>query len=188
MRGEVQKGAKTLSQQKPQPTDDDRPTLGDAIFLGREAETLSSLIAEQVEAVFQRLGIVIPVKSCSLLSALAESEPASAADLARALDHSHQLVLQKIPALIKLGLIHRRRDPEDARRRVFRLTEEGVAQLARLQRLEPALEQAYLELYQELGVDLREALSRAAGGLRQRSLLERFPAAELVSADSPQES
>ncbi|MEM9598520.1 MAG: MarR family transcriptional regulator [Acidobacteriota bacterium] len=156
--------------------------LGDAIFLGRSADALSQLIAKQVEAVFDGADIRIPVKSCSLISTLAALEPASAADLAKALDQSHQLVLQKIPALLGAGLLDREKDPGDGRRKVFRLTPEGHRQLERLQGLAPAIEAIYQELYRELGVDLRAALDGAAASLRDRPVAERLEGPSLSGA------
>ena len=100
--------------------------IDDVAFLGRTVERLSVLIAEQSKAVFDDRGIVIPVRSCSLMTVLAKLGAASASDLARELGHSHQLVMQKIPKLISLGLIRDRIDDEDARRRLFQLTDKGI--------------------------------------------------------------
>lgn len=150
--------------------------LENRIFLGRDADAFSTLVAKQIEAVFAQVGIIIPVKSCSLLSSLATIEPASAADLAKALGQSHQLILQKIPALLDSDLILRGRDAKDGRRKIFSLTAEGKLQLDRLRKLSPAIATIYAELYDELGVDLRAALEEASRRLRERTLMERIDA------------
>jgi DNA-binding MarR family transcriptional regulator len=144
------------------------------VFLGKSADALNVLIAQQTEILFQHAGIIIPVKSCSLLSTLATLEPASAADLAQALEQSHQLVLQKIPALIQLKLIRRKNDPADARRKLISLTASGRRQLRLLQNLSPKIKDIYAKLYLELGVNLQTVLSRTVHSLLLRPLIERL--------------
>ena len=107
--------------------------IDDAVFLGRAVERLSILIAEQSQTVFDTMGIVIPVRSCSLMTVLATLGTASASDLARELGHSHQLVMQKIPKLSRLGLIEHHSDDDDARRMIYRLTDEGTRQLKKFE-------------------------------------------------------
>ena len=84
-------------------------------FLGRLSEQLSELIEQQSAEVFKRAGIIIPVKSSSLMGAIGTLGPISVADLVRALDRSHQLIQQKMPKLLALGLVSRRPDPADQR-------------------------------------------------------------------------
>ena len=145
--------------------------LDDPVFLGRAVERLSALIEEQSATVFQAHGVTIPVKSCSLVSVLAVRGAATAAELARSLDTSHQLVLQKIPKLLKLGLIETRQD-EDARKRTFVLTAEGTRQYGRFQRGSTAIRSAYSELFAEIG-DVFDLASRATEVLQKRTLAER---------------
>lgn len=150
----------------------DRPTVDDVVFLGRAVERLSVLIAEQSKSVFDDLGIVIPVRSCSLMTVLANLKSASASDLARELGHSHQLVMQKIPKLVGLGLIRHRNDEGDARRRVFELTDRGVEQLARFESCSELLRSAYEGLFAEVG-DVKDLVDRTAAALNRRPLDKR---------------
>ena len=118
----------------------------DRTFLGRLSEQLSELIEQQSAEVFKRAGIVIPVKSSSLLGAIATLGPVSVADLVRALDRSHQLIQQKIPKLVTLGLVTRQPDPEDQRVNLIAITERGCEQLALLDSLDGEFERAYAEM------------------------------------------
>lgn len=138
--------------------------IDDVVFLGRAVERLSVLIADQSQTVFDRMGIVIPVRSCSLMTVLARHGPATASDLARALGHSHQLVMQKIPKLLRLGLIEHRADRDDARRRVFHLTDDGADQVARFDRSTALLRAAYDGLFAEVG-DVRHCVDRTMDAL-----------------------
>lgn len=148
------------------------------MLLGKRADELSWLIERQFAPIFEARGIVVPVRSCSLLLHLGQAETASAADLARALGQSHQLVLQKIPVLLGRGLIERRRDPEDRRRRVFRLTSDGHRQVTLITEQSTAIGQLYQELYREIGVDLFDAIGRALTALRKRNLSDRLATIE----------
>lgn len=157
--------------------------IDDIVFLGRTVERLSVLIAEQSKAVFDNIGIVIPVRSCSLMTVLSNLDVASASDLARELGHSHQLVMQKIPKLLRLGLIQHGNDENDARRRIFRLTDEGVEQLAKFEKCRADLRDAYEGLFAEVG-DVRELVVRTADALVERPLAKRTKSLRLSAPAS----
>ena len=143
--------------------------IDDGVFLGRAVDRLSVLIADQSQAVFDRMGIVIPVRSCSLMIVLATLGPASASDLSRALGHSHQLVMQKIPKLVRLGLIEHRPDQDDARRKLFYLNDKGVSQLALFERCTALIRAAYDGLFAEVG-DVRQFVDRTMDALNATPL------------------
>lgn len=156
------------------PGSTDLPTaLNDITFLGRLSEALSARIEEQTRPLFEDAGIVVPVKSCSLLTALLEAGEASAADLARALGQSHQLVIQKCPALLRLGLVTQHSDPADARRNLFRVTEAGRDQLARIDAYSARISEVYRALFEEVG-DVHGAILKTLDALADKPLSERF--------------
>lgn len=142
-------------------------------FLGRLSEQLSELIEQQSAEVFKRAGIVVPVKSSSLLGAIATLGPVSVADLVRALDRSHQLIQQKMPKLVALGLVSRRPDPKDQRVILIELTDLGRAQLALLDGLDAEFERAYAEMEGDAG-PVFDAISRAIRSLKARPLIDRM--------------
>ena len=142
-------------------------------FLGRLSEQLSELIEQQSAEVFKRAGLIIPVKSSSLMAAVARLGPASVADLGRALDRSHQLIQQKIPKLVKLELVTRQADPEDQRMTLIEITDKGREQLALLDSLDGAFERAYAEMEQDAG-PVFDGINRAIKSLKARSLIERM--------------
>lgn len=142
-------------------------------FLGRLSEQLSDLIEQQSAQVFKRAGLVIPVKSSSLMGAIAMLGPVSVADLGRALDRSHQLVQQKIPKLVTLGLVARQPDPDDQRITLIEITDRGREQLALLDSLDGAFERAYAEMEQDAG-PVFDGIKRAIKSLKARPLIERM--------------
>lgn len=145
----------------------------DRTFLGRLSEQLSELIEQQSAEVFKRAGIVIPVKSSSLLGAVATLGPVSVADLVRALDRSHQLIQQKMPKLMALDLVSRRPDPNDQRVNLIEITDRGREQLALLDRLTPEFERAYAEMEEEAG-PVFDTIGRAIRSLKTRALSDRM--------------
>ena len=142
-------------------------------FLGRLSEQLSELIEQQSAEVFKRAGLVIPVKSSSLMGAIATLGPVSVADLGRALDRSHQLIQQKIPKLVKLELVTRQPDPEDQRVTLIAITDKGREQLALLDNLEGEFERAYAEMEQDAG-PVFDTTKRAIKSLQVQPLAERM--------------
>ncbi|MGH6649874.1 MAG: MarR family winged helix-turn-helix transcriptional regulator [Sphingopyxis sp.] len=151
---------------------DSASDLDDISFLGRLSEALSQRIEEQTRELFDDAGIVIPVRSCSLLTALRQAGEASAAELARALGQSHQLVVQKCPALLRLGLVTQHADPADARRKLFRLTDKGAAQMALLDSYTAGISAVYERLFEETG-DAHAILLKTLRALQDRPLRER---------------
>ncbi len=147
--------------------------IDDIVFLGRTVERLSALIAEQSETVFKDMGIVIPVRSCSLMMVLAKLDAATASDLARELGQSHQLVMQKILKLIRLGLISFDQDENDARRKVFCLTQEGAHQLGKFEQCRIAIRRAYDGLFAEVG-DVYGVVTRTAIALNEKTVNDRI--------------
>lgn len=145
----------------------------DRTYLGRLSEQLSELIEQQSAAVFKRAGIVIPVKSSSLLGAIARLGPVSVAELVRALDRSHQLIQQKMPKLLALELVSRRPSSEDQRVILIEITEKGRDQLTLLEDLAPAFDRAYRQMEEDAG-PVFEAISRAISALKSRALIDRI--------------
>ncbi|WP_299194421.1 MarR family winged helix-turn-helix transcriptional regulator [uncultured Erythrobacter sp.] len=153
--------------------------LDDLSFLGRQAERLSDLIAEQTQALFAAAEVKIPVKSCSVMETLAACEPASASDLAAKLDRSHQIVMQKLPKLIELGFIERSADPADKRRFVLRVTPLGREQLTRLAQLTPQIAAAYRAIEAEIGPVHQQVMGMIAelesSGISERVARDKTP-------------
>ena len=142
-------------------------------FLGRLSEQLSDLIEQQSAQVFARAGLILPVKSSSLLGAVATLGPVSAADLVRALDRSHQLIQQKMPKLLKLGLVSRRPSPDDQRVILIEITDKGREQLALLDSLDAEFERAYAEVEADAG-PVFDTLTRAVAALKAKPLIDRM--------------
>ncbi|TDR22740.1 MarR family transcriptional regulator [Marinicella litoralis] len=146
-------------------------------FIGKHADDLGNLISVQIKPIYESLGIVVPVKSCSIIhylnqNNLIDKAGASLADLSKSLKQSHQLVKQKLPRLLKLGLIEVQQDANDKRRLLYSLTRLGNEQAKLLN--ENSLEKVYADLSAEIGTDLYQVLVAAINGLKKKDLLTRF--------------
>ncbi|GAA4351920.1 winged helix DNA-binding protein [Kangiella taiwanensis] len=143
-------------------------------LLGKRAEDLSNLIEEQSQPIFDSLGIIVPIKSCSTLLSLFELQQASVTDLARQLDQSHQLVKQKLPKLLKLEVIQQSPDKEDKRRTLYSLTPEGLVQSKKIKEYLMLSEKLVDSISKDIGVDIFDAIDNAIKAMKERSLLDRF--------------
>lgn len=141
-------------------------------FIGKQADDLSNLIREQVKPIYESLGIVVPVKSCSVIHYLNKFDDLSVTDLAKHLKQSHQLIKQKLPKLHKLGLITTRSDENDKRRTTYHLTVAGKHQALLLN--DNSLNSVYEHLSDEINANLHIVLHDAIKALKQKDLLTRF--------------
>lgn len=66
-----------------------------------------------------------------LLAAIAEHEPATLNDVARAVERGAPAVSRSVDSLVRSGLVGREADPDNRRRLALRLTEAGRAELGR---------------------------------------------------------
>jgi DNA-binding MarR family transcriptional regulator len=163
--------AKRASTKKPA---EDRLDISSIVFLGRLSERLSAVIEAQTLSVFNRMGVIIPARSCSLLVTLSKVESAAAADLARELGQAHQLVLQKLPKLVRLGLVTHSEDEHDARRRLFQVTRQGREQLKKFDRCCDLIARAYDGLFAEVG-NAHEVILLTIDALEKKPLADRIP-------------
>ncbi len=148
----------------------------DAAFTGKMALDFAFLIGAQADTVYLDMGMRFPVIASSTLLLLATVGPSSLADAAKALGHPHQLVAQRVRALLAGGLVGAEPDPHDRRRTVYRLSPHGLTQAALLQDYCAKAAQVFDALSAEVGVDLLASLRLATDALRRQPLAERFAA------------
>lgn len=159
--------------------DDLRPA-----FLAHLANRLDEDICAQTAVIASDGGIAAPVHTFSALLFLYKRGPASVSDIARSDGQSHQLVTQRLAPLEKLNLIERFDDPDDGRRRPYRLTAAGKHEARRVEVLIRKLAAAFEQLFSDIGVDLIDALDHARDQIRRVPLDERCASigAEIVGA------
>jgi len=143
-------------------------------FVAIVLRRLIDVIAAQGDDLLDDAGIIIPSRAVSCILLVGDRQEVSAADIAKALQQPHQLATQRIELLIDLGLLERRVDPKDRRRKTLRLTSLGTDQFQRLLRRLAEVEQAFASLFEDINHDLPKIIDRAIGALGERSLLDRI--------------
>ena len=144
----------------------------DESFVGKSAADLGQLIAEQIKPIYQMIGVIVPVKSCSIIHALAGVDKATLTELAKQLQQSHQLIKQKIPKLLDLELIVVKQDDADKRRMLYSLTTLGKQQAQLLR--DHSMQAVYNNLSEEINADIYQVLNQALTSLKAKDLFSRF--------------
>ena len=153
-------------------------------FVSNKLLRLVDLIAEQGDDLLREAEITIPSRAVGCTLFIGDKGQVSLADIAKALDEPHQLPAQRVESLIQLGLLERRDDPKDGRRKVLRLTKNGKAQYQRLRVRLAEIEQAFTDLYDEIDYDLSAILDRVIDALHRTPLLERIRKAAMKAGAS----
>ena len=143
-------------------------------YLGKRLQDLLDLTHVQMKLVYESHGLIIPVEGSSTLQALRPGSRQALADLARTLNQPHQLVAQRLEKLVRLGLAERSPDRNDKRRFEFALTQAGTEQWHLLDRIMRNAIDVNKGLFEEINIDLIEALDNAISHLNERGLQDRF--------------
>jgi len=149
----------------PNATDELGPT-----FLGLQAHQLLSIIDFQGTDLLAAQGIDLPSRSVSTMMHLKKNKHVTVTGLAHFLGMSHQLVRHRLKDLKARNLVAEQRDPDDLRRTHILLTKSGKALALKVDHLNEEVEHVYLEMFEEIGVDLFAALIKAKQALIEKSL------------------
>ena len=136
----------------------------------------SELLVDAYARWLAEAGPDVPARSLSTLMLLDETGPQGVTAIARRLRMTHPLMIELTRTLESRGIVQARSDPADARRRVLALTPQGQAAAAQLRERLRTLEAFYRSLFEEIGVDLLDAVERFERAARKRPLVERLRA------------
>lgn len=134
-------------------------SLGPA-FLAHRLRRASETIVDGTSGFLGANGFAAPARSVSTLLLLKREGPAGVTGIAQRLRLSHPLIIKLTSALIAAGYAEQRADPRDNRRRLIALTPLGEAEVERLEHLLAVVERTLRALFEEIGVDLSEAIAR----------------------------
>ncbi len=146
-------------------------------FLGNLLIRLLEVIEAQGDELYRDAGLSFPPRASSTILLISERDGVTTADIARELQQPHQLATQRVETLIKSGLLRRKSDPADARRRRLLLTKNGKREVAVLRATLHDAKKMYEDLFQEIGANLSENAQFAMSALEEKSIIERITAA-----------
>ena len=135
---------------------------------------LATIIYEQMDESLAAHGVKLPGYTTSIVQTLYHAGPQSISDLAARLQLSHQLASQRVQWLVRKGFAAVASGTEDRRVRIVKLTRAGRVEADKLQRFLPMMETAYGDLFDQIGVNLHDAVVRASAALTDRPLGTRF--------------
>lgn len=139
-------------------------------FLGLHVFQLLNIIDHQGTELLLKRGIDLPSRSVSTMMYLMKKKQMTVTGLAQFLGMSHQLVGHRIKDLKSHGLVTEQKDPADLRRTLIVLTKQGEDMARQIEQLNREVESVYLALFEEIGVDLFQALIMAKQALMEKSL------------------
>ncbi len=150
--------------------------------LGPQLLRLLNIIIDDSTAALQDRNTDLPSHLSSTLLVLGRKGACGKVDIARELGVTHQLTTHRIGLLKELELVAEKPDPKDRRRTILTLSKTGQRRVKVLNGICVDLENAYAELFSELGVDLFNTVIRARKALETKSLQVRL--AEHAQASS----
>lgn len=145
-----------------------------ARMFGLKAKRLAETIGQQGRDAYDALGIKVNAKMNSMVLALMELDAATSTELAKRTGLSRQLVESRIRQLEGAGHVTSDVDPNDARRRLYRLSAAHAPTFKAVHDVMTDFEDVYEELWEEIGVDVSDAISRMEQALARSTLTERL--------------
>jgi DNA-binding MarR family transcriptional regulator len=141
------------------------------------AHLLRRLSDEYVTATvtfYPQVGVTAPSRTASTLQLLQQQGPKSVTEIGSILRQSHPLVITWVRQLERLGFVSTRTDPQDRRRNVVQLTDNGMAEAKRMKNALIMLGKAYEELMIDADADVFGALWRLEHAGRKTPFITRL--------------
>lgn len=148
-------------------------------FLAHRLRRITEQFLDDYGAWLPDVGVDVPPRSLSLLLLLHRNESLGVMEVAARLRLSHPLIIRLVRDLEGEGFVQTTEDPEDARRRVIRLTARGERQVTAIKKATTVMAAAYRELSDEIGVDLLEVVERIEAANSSRAFQVRLRARAL---------
>jgi DNA-binding MarR family transcriptional regulator len=152
--------------------------------LGLRTQTLLNCLIDQLDVALEDSGVDLKPTATGAINYLHHAGPSSIANIAESLGYSHQLTSKRVAWLVDLGLARLENDPDDGRRRRVILTGRGEDRADRLMSFLPKLDAAFTELFDEIGVDLRQKVVEAEQSLARHPLDQRIREQETLIPDT----
>lgn len=143
-------------------------------FLANVATRLRDVINDDCAVLLKQRGVITPITDVSTIMFIADQDLPSIAEIAKALDYSHQRTAARITALEKLGLIARFADENDSRCQRFSLTPLGKADFKKVHEVYVSASKVFDEIIEEQGVDVMKIMMNITQSLKRYPVSERI--------------
>lgn len=134
----------------------------------------AEMIGDQGSEAFDRLGIDFDARKTSIVLTLHSHGPLSSTDIAREIGHSRQMIEARLKTLIKKDFLIEYQDPDDARKRLYDFADAALPVVEEIVAVMRDFEAVYDALWDEIGVNVEQALLAMETALGRRSLIDRL--------------
>jgi DNA-binding MarR family transcriptional regulator len=134
----------------------------------------SELISVQGAEVFDRLGISLHANKISIVLALHAKGALSSTELSQHIGISRQVIESRLKPSVKDGFFISVPEPKDSRKRIYNISEGSRSEADRIVSIMKDFEQVYSTLWEEIGVELENALKLMERALARKALTYRL--------------
>lgn len=142
-------------------------------FFALAASRLVDRIVDEGSVAAVSAGLSAPVRTFSLLLALRDG-PLAVTEIAARMKVTHAAVIKQAKPLIDAQFVSRAQDPADRRRAPLKLTAKGRRESDRVIEFTKAAQKTYEVIFDEIGSDASDAISRIDAALDRASFDERM--------------
>ena len=144
------------------------------LALGSRLKNLSDRLMKEMSTIYRQLGVEFEPRWFTIFQVVLQQDEIAVTEIADVLGLTHPAVVQVVNILERKGLVAARQDPEDRRRRLVTLTEEGRCLVNQLEPLWEDVRQATTELLSETDPSLLSALDSLEKALERKSSYRRI--------------
>ncbi|MBL8537922.1 MAG: hypothetical protein JNM59_11015 [Hyphomonadaceae bacterium] len=143
-------------------------------YMNLVVRRVGQLIASTGDGYMRECGITVPATSTAILSYIQLHDAAPLAQIAYSLGYTHQAVAKVVDMFEANGLVHVKVSDEDMRMRLVSLTRKGQREADLVKAAAERAARALTEVFDEIGVDLFQALRDFERALERRPLAGRL--------------
>ncbi len=144
-----------------------------SLALATRLKNLSERLAKDVAQVYKESAFDFEPRWFTLIYALKGGEELAVTELSAMLKQTHPAVNQVANVLVERGLIDERKDKEDQRRRLLKLSPKGKQMVSRMDELWQKIRAANDELLIESEGDLLSNMDKVESALNEKSMYDR---------------
>lgn len=144
-----------------------------SLALATRLKNLSERLAKDVAQVYKESAFNFEPRWFTLIYALKGGDELAVTELSAMLKQTHPAVNQVANVLVEKGLVDERKDKDDQRRRLLKLSSKGNQMVQKMSALWQKIKEANDELLIESNGDLLNNMDKVESVLEEKSMYER---------------